>query len=245
MSGRILIVGGSGFIGCNLVDFYHSRGWEVLNFDQLTPRNAAQSSLWREVSILDRDALIRSVSDYLPDYVVNLAARTDLHGTTIDDYEANRAGVQNIVDAVNSAGSVRRALYASSRMVVRTGYIMQSEWDYQPNLPYGDSKVETERIVRAQPEGSVPWLLFRPTSIWGEWFDIPYKTFFLTVAKNRYIHPKGMRIMKSYGYVGNVVYETVEPTGWVTTSPSKSCNGGRRSSAPWALGRSPKFPTAS
>ena len=207
MSGRILIVGGSGFIGCNLVDFYHSRGWEVLNFDQLTPRNAAQSSLWREVSILDRDALIRSVSDYLPDYVVNLAARTDLHGTTIDDYEANRAGVQNIVDAVNSAGSVRRALYASSRMVVRTGYIMQSEWDYQPNLPYGDSKVETERIVRAQPEGSVPWLLFRPTSIWGEWFDIPYKTFFLTVAKNRYIHPKGMRIMKSYGYVGNVVYE--------------------------------------
>jgi GlcNAc-P-P-Und epimerase len=206
-SGKVLITGGSGFIGSNLVEFYHSRGWEVVNFDVITSRNPKLASLWTEGSILDRDRVRAVIDDFRPGFVVHLGARCDLHGHTLEDYEANRAGVQNVVDAVNAVGSVKRALYASSRMVVQTGYIMKSEWDYKPNLPYGASKVETEKVVRAQPEGSVPWLLFRPTSIWGEWFDIPYKTFFLTVAKNRYVHPKGMRVMKSYGYVGNSVYE--------------------------------------
>jgi nucleoside-diphosphate-sugar epimerase len=206
-SGRILITGGSGFIGCNLVEFYRSKGYDVINLDGGAPRNAQLNSLWKECSILDREKVSKLIHDFRPDNVIHMAARTDLHGTTLEDYEANRAGVQNVVDAVNSVGTVHRALYASSRMIVQTGYIMKSEWDYKPNLPYGESKVETEKVVRAQPEGSVPWLLFRPTSIWGEWFDIPYKTFFMTVAKNRYVHPKGMRVMKSYGYVGNAVYE--------------------------------------
>ena len=155
------------------MQFYRSNGHDVINLDGGAPRNAQLNSLWKECNILDRDKVSSLIHDFRPDNVIHMAARTDLHGTTLEDYEANRAGVQNAVDAVNSVGTVQRELYASSRMIVQTGYIMKSEWDYKPNLPYRDSKVETEKVVRAQPEGSVPWLLFRPTSIWGEWFEIP------------------------------------------------------------------------
>jgi nucleoside-diphosphate-sugar epimerase len=206
-SGRILITGGSGFIGCNLVDYYDSRGWEVVNLSDVPPRNLAQARLYRECDIEDRDTLYRLVKEIRPEVVVHLAARTDLDGKTVADYSTNVQGCQNVVDAVNAVGTVRRALYASSRLVFKIDHKPKHDYDYKPSTPYGESKIETERIVKAQPDGSVPWMLFRPTSIWGEWFDVPYKTFFLQVAKNRYIHPKGMKIEKSFGYVGNSCYQ--------------------------------------
>ena len=49
------------------------------------------------------------------------------------------------------------------------------------------------------------WAILRPTSIWGPWFDVPYKSFFLSVAKGRYVHPAGLKIEKSFGFVGNSV----------------------------------------
>jgi GlcNAc-P-P-Und epimerase len=36
---------------------------------------------------------------------------------------------------------------------------------------------------------------------------VPYKTFFLQVSRNRYVHPKGERILKSFGYVGNSCHQ--------------------------------------
>lgn len=50
-------------------------------------------------------------------------------------------------------------------------------------------------------------MLIRPTSIWGPWFRIPYRTFFDAVRRGLYVHPRGRRILKSYGYVGNVVHQ--------------------------------------
>jgi len=52
----------------------------------------------------------------------------------------------------------------------------------------------------------LPWVLVRPTSIWGPWFDVPYRNFFLSVARRRYVHPAGKRIHKSFGFVGNITW---------------------------------------
>ena len=51
------------------------------------------------------------------------------------------------------------------------------------------------------------WLIVRPTSIWGPWFDEPYKTFFLTIARKLYVHPGTAHILKSFGFIGNTVHE--------------------------------------
>lgn len=206
-AGKILITGASGFIGSNLVPYFQERGYEVLNLSELPPRDSKQQSVYKHCDVNDRDQVLSLFKAFKPRYVIHMAARTDLDGKTLEDYKSNIGGVQNVIDAVNSVGTVERALYASSRLVFEIGHTPKHLYDYKPTTPYGESKVETERIVRAQSADAVPWTLFRPTSIWGEWFDIPYKGFFLSVAANRYMHPKGLRIPKSYGYVGNTCYE--------------------------------------
>jgi nucleoside-diphosphate-sugar epimerase len=54
---------------------------------------------------------------------------------------------------------------------------------------------------------AIPWVIARPTSIWGPWFGIPYRGFFDAVRRGYYVHPQGEKIYKTYGYVGNVAYQ--------------------------------------
>lgn len=205
---RILVTGGSGFIGTNLVAHLVTHGHEVLNFDIAAPRNAQQSRLWHAGDLLDRAALGALIRGFAPDAIVHMAARTDLDGRSVDDYAANTLGVENLVAAVEGLQSLRRLIFASSRLVCRIGYAPQDELDYCPTTFYGESKVIGEQIVRAAASRiPCPWLIVRPTSIWGQWFEEPYKTFFLSIARGRYVHPGSGKILKSFGFVGNTVHE--------------------------------------
>jgi nucleoside-diphosphate-sugar epimerase len=83
----------------------------------------------------------------------------------------------------------------------------RDEFDYCPTTPYGASKVRFEQIVRKMAGEEFDWVMVRPTSIWGPWFEIPYRIFFDAVELGRYVHPKGRAIRKSFGFVGNTVYQ--------------------------------------
>ncbi|MGH9607931.1 MAG: NAD-dependent epimerase/dehydratase family protein [Terracidiphilus sp.] len=203
---RLLVTGGSGFIGTNLIASCLEDGWEIMNYDCTPPRNTQHGRFFRNGEILDGNDLTAAVRDFRPEFVVHLAARTDLDGPTLADYSANTAGAHNMVAAIRAVGTVRRAVFASSRYVHKTGVFPRREDAYSPFTKYGESKVEVERIVRTSGL-EIPWVLVRPTSIWGPWFRIPYRMFFDTVRRGVYVHPKGRRISKSYGYVGNVVYQ--------------------------------------
>ena len=54
---KILITGGSGFIGTNLVDYYRQKGWEVMNVDVREPKNKEARSCWTQCDITDLVAL--------------------------------------------------------------------------------------------------------------------------------------------------------------------------------------------
>jgi GlcNAc-P-P-Und epimerase len=125
----------------------------------------------------------------------------------VADYAANTEGVRNVIRAVGLAGGVRLTVYASSRLVFDIAHRPAHDFDYHPTTAYGASKAEGERIVRSEATDASRWLLVRPTSIWGPWFGVPYRDFFEAVLRGRYVHPKGRRIRKSYGYVANSVYE--------------------------------------
>lgn len=202
---KILVTGGSGFIGTNLVGKLKESGHKVMSLDPREPRNIAHKDVTKIIDPLDRSGTIKVVTQFQPDFLYHLGARTDLLGKKVDDYGSNVEGVSIIIDAVKNCPSVRGVFFASSRLVCEIGYKTKSDQDYCPTTPYGESKVAGEKIVRSSGL-TIPWCLFRPTSIWGPWFDIPYKTFFMMVAKGRYIHPQGQQIFKSFGYVGNAVH---------------------------------------
>jgi hypothetical protein len=51
------------------------------------------------------------------------------------------------------------------------------------------------------------WLIIRPTSIWGPYFGEPYRHFFEYILKGLYFHIGDNKCFKTYGYVGNTVYQ--------------------------------------
>ena len=202
---KIIITGGSGFIGTNACNHLSSAGHDVLNLDISQPRDPKSKSEFSLVDICNYEHFYKIVHDFQPEYIIHLAARTDLNGKSLSDYSANIEGVENLVNISNNISSLRRVVFASSRLVCKIGYQPKSSNDFCPTTYYGESKMIGEMIVRNQAESSYCWSLVRPTSIWGPWFDVPYRNFFDAVISNRYIHPKDHMIYKSFGYVGNTV----------------------------------------
>ena len=163
-------------------------------------------TLWKQVDIREKGALMIAVTDFQPEYVIHLAARTDLNGKTLQDYDANMLGVTNLLDALEQVENLKRVVFASSMYVCEPGYMPKNSEDYAPHTLYGESKVETERRIKERnPEYT--WSIIRPTSIWGPWFGEPYNKFFHIVLNHMYFHMGKRACRKTYGYVDNAIYQ--------------------------------------
>ena len=203
---KILITGGSGFIGTNLIEKFILDGYEVLNIDFNKPSKKKLFKYWLNVDINCFDVLKQSVLGFGPDYIVHLAARTDLDGISLEDYRTNVIGVENLLRISNELSSLKKIIITSSMLVCHPGYYPKDQFDYAPTTLYGESKVVTEEIVwKNKP--SCDWAIIRPTSIWGPWFGIPYKNFFGMILSRKYFHIGNRGCTKTYGYVGNSIYQ--------------------------------------
>ena len=204
---KILITGGSGFIGCNLIEYLLTNNYDILNLDIHKPRNSKLNDYWVYCDILDYANLKLNTQEFSPNYVIHLAARTDLRGNTICDYRSNTQGTENLINVLDEINNLKKVLFASSRLVCEIEHKPLVYDDYSATTPYGKSKVYLEKYVREKcHDVHYDWIIFRPTSIWGPWFDEPYRDFFNAVLNGSYVHPNGMEIYKSFGYVGNSVF---------------------------------------
>ena len=203
---KILITGGSGFIGTNLIEKFLLDGHQVLNIDFNEPKKTELFKHWHNVDINCFDVLKQSIESFHPDYIVHLAARTDLDGVSLDAYKSNITGVENLLKISNELTSLKKIIITSSMLVCHGGYYPKDQFDYAPTTIYGESKVITEKIVW-ENKPTCDWAIVRPTSIWGPWFGIPYKNFFDMIISKKYFHIGNKVCTKTYGYVGNAIYQ--------------------------------------
>jgi nucleoside-diphosphate-sugar epimerase len=203
---KVIVTGGSGFIGTNMVEYLIENGYKVVNFDRLPPRDSTYLSSWLNIDICNLDELMKASISFMPDYIIHLAARTDLNEQIrLEGYDVNMKGVENIMKVAVSVKSVKRIIVASSMLVCKLGYIPSHDIDYAPSTLYGESKVITEKITRSYP---IDWVIIRPTSIWGPWFGEPYRNFFELVLSGHYINlNRSKSSTKTYGFVKNAVYQ--------------------------------------
>ena len=205
---RILVTGGSGFIGTNYIELLLKTGQaEFVNLDKRPPRNIAHTNFWQECDLLDASRLNKIITDFSPTHVVHLAAKTGLDESRLDAFAANMEGVENLLCALEVVSSVERVIFTSSLLVCRMGYVPKHDTDYHPTTLYGQSKVRGEQIVRASENLPYAWTIIRPISIWGPWGEEPYKNFFKAIAQGWYFHIGSGHYQRSLGFVGNTVHQ--------------------------------------
>ncbi len=202
---HLLITGASGFIGTNAIDFAVKEGLTVINFDIRPPQEPSHQEYWRPVDIRERENLAKAVEEFGPTHILHLAAMTGMDIDSLQYLSANTDGVDNLIASTFRAPNLKRTLFTSSLLVCRNGYIPMSDTDYCPPNLYGKSKMIGEQLVRSNPLNG-KWVIVRPTSIWGPWFEHSYRTFFRMLDRGLYVHPGSAPIVKPLSFVANTVY---------------------------------------
>jgi len=149
---KILVTGGAGFIGSNLVDRYLTEGHQVAIVDNLaTGRrgNINSQASFHEVSITDEDALRGVFEAERPEVVNHHAAQMDVRRSVREpqfDAQTNIIGTLNVIEAARALGA-RKLIFSSS------GGAIYGEADIiptpetaplQPISHYGASKLAAE-----------------------------------------------------------------------------------------------------
>lgn len=154
---KILVTGGAGFIGSNLLDHLERAqpDWELVALDDLSTGNAANlaTSSARLVhgSILSPSDLTQAMQGV--DKVVHLAAIPSVPRSVaapVPSHEANASGTLAVLEAARAAGVSQVIVASSSSVYGSNPTLPKSEFDWtRPMSPYAVSKLATEAYTIA------------------------------------------------------------------------------------------------
>jgi nucleoside-diphosphate-sugar epimerase len=205
---KVVVTGNSGLIGKALVPHLLSGSYEVVGIDLVDCEVETMRPHKQYIcDINDFEKFNSLLLKENPDYIIHLAARTDLDGKSITDYKTNVSAVNNLVKQTNKIPNLQRIIYTSSMLVCYAGYVPSSDTDYQPTTPYGESKVEGEQMVRSFDHQKVTWLIARPTTVWGPYVNAHYFRFLKILKKGIYFHSGSRPLFKSYSFVKNIAFQ--------------------------------------
>ncbi|NTW29329.1 MAG: NAD-dependent epimerase/dehydratase family protein [Coriobacteriia bacterium] len=173
---RVLVTGGAGFIGSNLVGTLLARGHDVGVVDNLSTGrrdNLAPEVWFRELDILDT-ALQDAVAEFAPEAVVHLAAQASVSESLRDperDWAVNAEGTRLVAAAARQVG-VQRMVSASSAAVYgepdEADLPLKETARKAPANPYGKSKLAAEGLMAAELAGSpTDFASFRFSNVYG------------------------------------------------------------------------------
>jgi UDP-glucose 4-epimerase len=152
---RILVTGGAGFIGSQVVDRFIELGHEVRVFDDLSSgrREFVHARAGLVVGDLaDADAVERCVAEFRPEVVDHHAAQIDVRRSVTDpilDARTNVLGGLALLQSCTRHG-VRKFLYASTGgALYGEGRSLPATEDHpvNPESPYGVSKHTLEHYL--------------------------------------------------------------------------------------------------
>lgn len=216
--GRVLVTGGSGFVGANLVTELLERGYQVRSFDRAPSPLPAHPRLQTVIGdITDKHDVAGAVQGI--DTVFHTAAVIDLMGggSASDEYRqrsfaVNVGGTEKLVHAAQAAG-VRRFVYTASNSVVMGGQSISGGNETLPyterfNDLYTETKVVAERFVLGQ-NGASGMLAcsIRPSGIWGRGDQTMFRKLFESVIAGHVKVLIGRRTAKlDNSYVHNLIH---------------------------------------
>lgn len=169
---RLLITGGAGFIGSNLVRLAIQRGHQVLNVDKLTYAGNLNSLSdvadhphyrFAQLDICDTPAIAAAIAEFQPEGIMHLAAESHVD-RSIDGpslfFQTNVMGTVSLLNAAlqywsnleSTAKERFRFLHVSTDEVYGSlgpSGLFTEQTPYDPHSPYSASKAASDHAARA------------------------------------------------------------------------------------------------
>ena len=163
---KIIVTGGSGFIGSNLVNFLIKKRFFVINLDKLTYSSNKYKTALRtkknykliKVDIINKRKLISIIRRYKPKAIFNLAAETHVD-RSIDGpanfIHTNINGTFNLLESMRFMQKRKinvKLIHVSTDEVygdIINGKRSDENFKYEPSSPYSASKASADHLVKS------------------------------------------------------------------------------------------------
>lgn len=202
---NIAIIGGSGFVGTNLIEFLKTiDSYNVINLDK--SRSVKYDKITTICDVLDINALKENLK-YV-DLVVLLAAehRDDVSPVSLY-YDVNVEGIKNVLEAMKF-NQVKRLIFTSSVAIYGLDKENPDEsFSADPFNHYGISKWKAEQVLQEWIKNHGDWNIniVRPTVIFGEGNRGNVYNLLNQIASGKFLMIGNGDNQKSMSYVGNVI----------------------------------------
>ncbi|MFA5839070.1 MAG: NAD-dependent epimerase/dehydratase family protein [Candidatus Margulisiibacteriota bacterium] len=216
---KILVTGGAGFIGSNIVDAYIEAGHEVAVVDNLT--TGKQSNLNPKANFINLDIrdekLSAVVRDLSPDVINHLAAQIDVRKSVSEPKytaEVNEIGTLNLLEAAVKA-KVKKVIFSSTGGAIygevkdKSG--AKETHPQEPISPYAITKRTAEMYLYAYKVNfGLDYTVLRYGNVYGPRQDPLGEAGVIAIfcgklleGKSPYIYGDGKQL-RDYVYVGDV-----------------------------------------
>jgi len=173
---RILVTGGRGFIGKNLIEHLSKKNFKIVSYDLKPPIESVSNRVEQVVgNILDRERLLKALEGC--DAVVHLAACSSVPACSrdvINCFETNVTGTAIVADCASESG-VKLFIYASSASVYGSTdkpVKMREDHPYNPLSFYALSKVSSEEFLKLFSKlRGLPTVILRIANPCGKYQD--------------------------------------------------------------------------
>ena len=160
---KVIVTGGSGFIGSNLVKFLLKKKYFVINIDKLSysanpynTKNLNQNKnyVFFKIDLNNKKKITQILRKYKPNGIFNLAAETHVD-RSIDKpknfIHSNILGTYNLLESVLACKKKIKLIHISTDEVY--GDIVKGrsneKFPYNPSSPYSSSKASADHLIKA------------------------------------------------------------------------------------------------
>ena len=158
----IIVTGGLGFIGSNLIKILNKKNIFVVNIDKVSyasnfkniPENIKNYKFYKE-DINNKNFLIKILKKYNPTKIFNLAAETHVD-RSIDGprkfISSNITGVFNLLEAIRKYNKKLKLIHISTDEVygdIEKNCKSKETDSYNPSSPYSSSKAAGDLLIKS------------------------------------------------------------------------------------------------